>query len=30
MAPIETALPTVWPFVVDVINRFCASGAIVA
>ena len=30
MAPIETALPTVWPFVVDVIDRFCASGAIVA
>ena len=30
MAPIETALPDVWPFVVDVVDRFCASGAIVA
>jgi putative hydrolases of HD superfamily len=28
MAPVETALPGVWPFVVDVIDRFCASGAI--
>ena len=30
MAPIETTLPGVWPFVLDVIDRFCASGAIVA
>ena len=30
MAPIETTLPGVWPFVLDVIERFCASGAIVA
>jgi putative hydrolases of HD superfamily len=28
MAPVETALPDVWPFVVDVIDRFCAAGAI--
>jgi putative hydrolase of HD superfamily len=28
MAPIESALPAVWPFVLDVIDRFCASGAI--
>jgi putative hydrolases of HD superfamily len=29
MAPIESTLPGVWPFVIDVIDRFCASGAIV-
>jgi putative hydrolase of HD superfamily len=29
MAPIESTLPGVWPFVLDVIDRFCASGAIV-
>ncbi len=28
MAPVEAALPTVWPYVLDVIERFCASGAI--
>lgn len=28
MAPVRTALPGVWPFVLDVIDRFCASGAI--
>jgi hypothetical protein len=28
MAPVETALPDLWPFVVDVVNRFCATGAI--
>ena len=28
MAPVESALPGVWPFVLDVIERFCASGAI--
>ena len=28
MAPIEAALPDVWPFVLDVIERFCAAGAI--
>lgn len=28
MAPIESALPDVWPFVLQVIDRFCASGAI--
>ena len=30
MAPRETTLPRVWPLVLDVIDRFCASGAIVA
>ena len=30
MAPIEATLPAVWPFVVEVIDRFCASGAIVS
>jgi putative hydrolases of HD superfamily len=29
MAPIESALPDVWPTVLDVIERFCACGAIV-
>lgn len=29
MAPVESALPDVWPFVVDVVDRFCESGAIV-
>jgi 5'-deoxynucleotidase YfbR-like HD superfamily hydrolase len=28
MAPVQAALPDVWPFIVDVIDRFCASGAI--
>jgi 5'-deoxynucleotidase YfbR-like HD superfamily hydrolase len=28
MAPVESALPGVWPFVLDVIDRFCALGAI--
>ena len=28
MNPVQTALPAVWPFVVSVIERFCASGAI--
>ena len=28
MAPVESALPGVWPFVLDVIDRYCASGAI--
>ena len=28
MAPIETKLPGVWPFVIEVIDRFCATGAI--
>ena len=28
MAPVQAALPDVWPFVVDVIDRFCATGAI--
>jgi 5'-deoxynucleotidase YfbR-like HD superfamily hydrolase len=29
MTPIKTALPEVWPFVLDVIERFCANGTIV-
>jgi putative hydrolase of HD superfamily len=29
MAPIEAALPDVWSFVLDVVERFCARGAIV-
>lgn len=28
MAPVEAALPDVWPFVVDVIDRYCDEGAI--
>jgi len=28
MAPVETALPEIWPFVVGVIERFCDAGAI--
>jgi putative hydrolases of HD superfamily len=28
MTPIKTALPEVWPFVLDVIERFCANGTI--
>jgi putative hydrolases of HD superfamily len=28
MAPVEGALPDVWPYVVDVIDAFCASGGI--
>jgi len=28
MAPIETTLPGVWPFVVELIDSFCASGII--
>jgi putative hydrolase of HD superfamily len=30
MAPVEAALPGIWPFVVEIIDRFCASGAIAA
>ena len=26
MAPIETSLPDVWPYVLDVVESFCASG----
>ena len=29
MDPIRAALPEVWPFVLDVIERFCANGTIV-
>jgi 5'-deoxynucleotidase YfbR-like HD superfamily hydrolase len=29
MAPIEATMPGVWPFVIEVIERFCAVGAIV-
>jgi hypothetical protein len=28
MAPIELAMPDIWPLVVDVIDAFCASGLI--
>lgn len=28
MAPVHAALPGVWPFVLDVIERYCAEGAI--
>jgi putative hydrolase of HD superfamily len=28
MAPVETTLPAIWPFVLEIIDRFCASGAI--
>jgi putative hydrolase of HD superfamily len=28
MAPVQTALPELWPFIVDVVDRFCASGVI--
>lgn len=28
MAPVETALPEVWPFVRETIDRYCALGAI--
>jgi len=29
MAPVQSALPTLWPYVLDVIDRACQSGAIV-
>lgn len=29
MAPVQASLPGVWSFVVDVIDRYCAEGAIV-
>jgi putative hydrolases of HD superfamily len=28
MAPVQSALPEIWPFVLDVIDRACQSGAI--
>jgi putative hydrolase of HD superfamily len=28
MAPIESTLPAVWPMVIDVVDRFCASGVL--
>jgi putative hydrolase of HD superfamily len=28
MAPIETALPALWPLVLELLDRFCASGVI--
>jgi putative hydrolase of HD superfamily len=28
MAPIETALPTLWPFVTQTIDRYCAAGVL--
>jgi len=30
MAPVQAAMPDVWPFVVGIIDRFCALGAIAA
>ncbi len=30
MAPIEAALPAIWPFIIDVVERFSALGAIAA
>jgi putative hydrolase of HD superfamily len=30
MAPVQAALPGIWPFVIEIIDRFCASGAIMA
>jgi 5'-deoxynucleotidase YfbR-like HD superfamily hydrolase len=29
MAPVQSTLPSLWPYVLDVIDRACASGAIV-
>ncbi len=28
MTPIESALPAVWPLVIEVVDRFCASGVL--
>ncbi len=28
MAPIERVMPALWPWVLDVVDRFCAAGAI--
>jgi putative hydrolase of HD superfamily len=28
MAPIETTMPALWPFVLEIIDRFCALGVI--
>jgi putative hydrolase of HD superfamily len=28
MAPIETALPSLWPFVLETIDRYCAAGVL--
>jgi putative hydrolase of HD superfamily len=30
MAPVQAALPGIWPFVIEIVDRFCASGAIVS
>ena len=30
MSPVESALPDVWPFIVGVVERFCALGAIIS
>jgi len=29
MAPVQSALPALWPYVLDVIERACTVGAIV-
>jgi putative hydrolase of HD superfamily len=28
MAPIETTMPALWPFVIEIVDAFCSSGAI--
>jgi putative hydrolases of HD superfamily len=28
MAPIESTMPTLWPFVLEIIEKFCAAGVI--
>jgi putative hydrolase of HD superfamily len=28
MAPVQAALPDVWPFVCEIVDRYCAAGAI--
>jgi hypothetical protein len=28
MAPIQLAMPSVWPMIVDTIESFCASGVL--
>jgi hypothetical protein len=29
MAPVQSALPALWPYVLDAIERACTAGAIV-
>ncbi len=30
MRPVEAALPELWPFICDIVERYCASGAILS